>query len=118
MITGLALLGPSTLQALDVSEYGVLKGKRYSQTEATTPADPAFSAFWLSAYARLTAANSITEATVQTPGNAVLPLFAVDDPLLMKLEIPGGLTMADLNSALPNGTYYAEPVLAALGLQG
>lgn len=105
-LTALALLGPTELQALDVSEYGVLKGKQYTQDSTLTPPDGEWDLYWLSAYVRLTAADSVTEATVQPPGAEPLPaLYELAEPLLLQLNLPGGLTIPEMNAALPNGTY-------------
>jgi hypothetical protein len=104
-LTVLALLGLPGLQAADVSEYGVLKGKQYIQTDATTPPDSEWSMYWLSAYARMTATDSVTEATVQPPGGEALPLYIINDPLMLQLDIPGGFTLPEMNTTFPNGTY-------------
>ncbi len=105
-LTALALLGPATVQALDVSEYGVLKGKWYTQMDASTPPDGEWDLYWLSAYVRMTGADSVTEATVQPPGAEPLPaLYEIDQPLLLQLNLPGGLTIPDMNAEYPNGSY-------------
>ena len=66
-------------QAADVSEYGVLKGRQpYVQSDAATPGDD-FIFYWLSPYVRMTATDSVTEATVLPPG--------AEDPLPL---VPAG----------------------------
>ena len=105
VLTALVLLGPLTVSALDVSEYGVLKGKDYTQTDAATPEDGMFSIYWLQAYARMTSADSITEATVQPPGGEAMALFQANDPLFMEIGLVGGLSIPDMNTTYPNGAY-------------
>ncbi len=105
ILTGLTLLGPAAVQALDVSEYGVLKGKEYTQEDASTPPDGEWSLYWLSAYTRMTVADSVTEATVQPPGGEAIPLYVPEDPLLLQLNLPGGFNASEMNTAYPNGDY-------------
>ena len=88
----LVLLGAVGVEAADVSGFGVLKGKEYSQSQAGTPGDD-FVFYWLSAYVRMTATDSVTEATVQPPGGGTLTLWAGSDPKLLEIEVPGGLTL-------------------------
>ena len=91
-------------QAADVSEYGVLKGKNYSQSEAGTPGDNLVF-YWWSASVRMTAAGSVTEATATPPGLDALSLFEQADPKLLQFETIGGLTLPDMNQNFPNGNY-------------
>lgn len=113
-LAGLPLLGPVTAQAADVSEYGVLKGRTYSQSEAGTPGDD-FVFYWWYSYVRMAASDSVTEATVLPPGaEEPLPLYLLDDPLLLQLNLPA-LSQSDLNTAYPNGNYVVAMTTAHEG---
>jgi hypothetical protein len=104
LLFALALLLPAAAQALDVTGYRVLKGKKYSQSEATTPGDN-FVFYWFTSQVRLTAAGAVSEASAQPPGGDALPLFEQEDPKLLQFETIGGLTVADMNQNFPNGNY-------------
>lgn len=98
-------------QAADVSEFSVLKGKKYSQSEAGTPGDD-FAFYWWSASVRLTTANAVTEATATPPGLDAIPLFEQADPKWLQFETIGGLTMPDMNANFPNGSYLVAMTTA------
>lgn len=91
-------------QAADVSEYSVLKGKKYSQSDVGTPGDD-FAFYWWSASVRMTADGSVTAATATPPGLEAIPLFEQADPKWLQFETIGGLTLPDMNANFPNGNY-------------
>ncbi len=104
IMLGLALMGSYSVQAADVSEYAVLKGKQYSQLAAGTPTDDS-TYYWWTAYVRISASNAVSSATAQPPGMYAIPLVAQGDPTLLEMEIIGGWTESDFNEAYPNGNY-------------
>ena len=110
-LAGLVWLGPSTLPAADVSGFGALKGKKYSQSAVGTP-DDTFVFFWIYSYVRMTALDSVTEATMTPPGSGALPLWAQANSQLLELDLPGALTLADMNTAYPNGNYVVDMTTA------
>ncbi len=110
-LAGLVLLGPATLPAADVSGFGALKGKRYTQSDVGTP-DDTFVFYWLYSYVQMTAADSVTEATVTPPGGDALPLWAQAHLQLLELDLPAALTLADMNTAYPNGNYVVAMTTA------
>ncbi len=104
-LAGLALLGTPLLHAVDVSEYGALKGKRYTQNAAGTPSDE-FVFYGLLGYVRMTADAAVTEATVQPPGSMAWPMEAnATNPRLLQFDMAFATTPADLNMLFPNGDY-------------
>ncbi|MCX6924290.1 MAG: Ig-like domain-containing protein [Verrucomicrobia bacterium] len=109
-LAGLTLLCPATLPAADVSGFGALKGEKYSQSDAATPSET-FVFYWMYSYVQMTTANSVTEATMQPPGGSPLPL-GVQDAQLLQLDVPGALTLADMNAAYPNGNYIVAMTTA------
>lgn len=106
-----ALLGQMLVQGADVSEYGVLKGMKYTQGDAGTP-DDSFVFYWVTAYARLTAAGLVSEASATLPEVGAVPLFEQGDPKLWQFETVGGLALPDFNAAFPNGDYLVAMTTA------
>lgn len=103
-LTGLILLGSPRLHAADVTQYGALKGAKYTQTEAGTPSgDWVF--YQLTGFVRMSTAGAVTEAAVTPPDRDEFPLVVQDDPNVLLLELPAALTPAELNAIFPNGDY-------------
>ena len=91
------------LRIVDVTEYAVLKGQRFVQTNSNPPALEEFFPFELRAFARPSGWETLTNATLRLPGGVVKTNPYPDyEGFDLHDEFD---TLGDLDSAYPNGTY-------------